>query len=124
METIFFIMLLIGAALALLHYIAEAQKYRSLYYNQHDDIGLLAAECRRLQHEMATLRIQKKASDAACSKLAKQLADKTVTPKASVPINGHFTQEELKRIRFAVHPDKNRGKTGELFIKVNKMLGE
>ncbi|CAL1777936.1 hypothetical protein HYQ09_gp023 [Acinetobacter phage vB_AbaM_Konradin] len=35
-----------------------------------------------------------------------------------------FSMAELKRIRFAIHPDKNGGKTGDLFIKVNEMLGE
>lgn len=34
----------------------------------------------------------------------------------------HFSQEELKRIRFCIHPDKTQGKTTELFKKVNSLI--
>lgn len=33
-----------------------------------------------------------------------------------------FTQEELKKIRFVIHPDKNKGKNQELFIKINELI--
>lgn len=33
-----------------------------------------------------------------------------------------FSAEELKRIRFAIHPDKNGGKTTELWRKINDMV--
>lgn len=33
-----------------------------------------------------------------------------------------FSQEELKRIRYSIHPDKTNGKTHELFLKINNMI--
>ncbi len=33
-----------------------------------------------------------------------------------------FTNDELKRIRFAIHPDKTNGKTTELWRKVNDLI--
>lgn len=33
-----------------------------------------------------------------------------------------FSAEELKRIRFAIHPDRNGGKTTELWRKINDMV--
>lgn len=33
-----------------------------------------------------------------------------------------FTQEDLKRMKHYLHPDKHNGKTDDLFIKVNESL--
>ncbi|AFL47603.1 hypothetical protein ZZ1p0028 [Acinetobacter phage ZZ1] len=33
-----------------------------------------------------------------------------------------FSYDELKRIRFVMHPDKNGGKTTELWRKINEMM--
>lgn len=32
-----------------------------------------------------------------------------------------FTAEEFKRMRFILHPDRNSGKTHDLWVKVNQM---
>ena len=36
--------------------------------------------------------------------------------------NSTFTNDELKRLKHYVHPDKHNGKTNDLFVKVNNGL--
>lgn len=37
-------------------------------------------------------------------------------------IYDYFTIDELKRIRFIIHPDKTNGNTNELFIKIDEII--
>ena len=38
--------------------------------------------------------------------------------------NGTFTNDDLKRLKHYIHPDKHNGKTNDLFIKVSKVLND
>lgn len=42
--------------------------------------------------------------------------------KYSQSVSINFTQEDLKRMKHYLHPDKHNGKTNDLFIKVNESL--
>lgn len=43
-------------------------------------------------------------------------------PKFKPVGKNEFSYDELKRIRFVMHPDKNGGKTTELWRKINEMM--
>ena len=68
-------------------------------------------------------RQDKKYSDLAdhCNKVIKA-HNNLLDQKRKGFSNHSFTQEDLKRMKHYLHPDKHNGKTNDLFIKVNESL--
>lgn len=87
-------------------------------------------KCNHMKTETNVLKSKNKILDLENSRLEMEivkLSSELILTKLVLSLNkesNQFTKNELKRIRFAIHPDKNGGKTNEIFIKVNKLLGE
>lgn len=48
-------------------------------------------------------------------------SEKKLTEKNAASV---FTQDELRKLRHYIHPDKHGGKTDDLFVKINRMMNK
>lgn len=84
----------------------EESKYNQLvhtFYKKDRDWVHMVNEYKKVKHE--------------CDLLKQGV--KTYSQAVNVK---QFTQEDLKRMKHQLHPDKHGGKTNDLFIKVNESL--
>lgn len=126
MDFLVIFLLMMGGYAGFLHFYNQYtifhRKYKELVYDYNDVVN------NRNRLKDLYLRLEKE------YELVVKLKAREFTSKANFedilkrdqkPVGkDEFSMAELKRIRFAIHPDKNGGKTGDLFIKVNEMLGE
>lgn len=81
---------------------SEYDQLRHKFDQKHKDWAHMVNEYKKVKHECDLLKQGVKYNQAANVK--------------------QFTQEDLKRMKHYLHPDKHGGKTNDLFIKVNESL--